>query len=499
MSVYDAIYARQSVDKADSISIESQIEFCKKETLADTVKIYADKGYSGKNTNRPQFNELLADIRLGCVERVIVYRLDRISRSVLDFANLIELFQKHNVSFVSTMEKFDTSTPIGKAMLMIVMIFAQLERETIQQRIVDAYSSRSKKGFYMGGAVPYGYTLQETIIDGVRTKMYAINQDEAKVVRLIYSLYKKPQNSLGDVARALEEQGIVKRDGKLFCRSRIRDLVINPIYVKADYSVYDFFDRNGTHVVNPADDFIGTNGAYLYSGDSEKRKSLSLDACMLVLAPHSGIVDSKTWLTCRSKCMKSSSASRPKKARQSFLAGKIKCGDCGYALVSKSYPRKNKEVKRYFLCSGKNSASKCGFHSLDADLVEIIVLNEIRNKLSAFRAMRVGDASAEVELLKLKAKIRDIESETNGLIDKLASANETLVKYINKRVKELDGEKSKILQQAEKTNKESRGEEIENYMQLWHKLSISDKMNIVDGLIEVIHAREGKLQITWKI
>ena len=126
MNLFDAIYARQSVDRIDSISTTSQIEFCKKEVTGQSFKVYTDKSYSGKNIDRPAFQEMLSDIKAGKVNRVIVYRLDRISRSVLDFANLIEVFQKNKVDFVSTMEKFDTSTPIGKAMLMIVMILHSL-------------------------------------------------------------------------------------------------------------------------------------------------------------------------------------------------------------------------------------------------------------------------------------------------------------------------------------------------------------------------------------
>ena len=103
MNLFDAIYARQSVDRIDSISVESQIEFCKKEMTGESYKVYTDKGYSGKNIDRPAFQELLRDIEAGKVNRVIVYRLDRISRSVLDFANLIEVFQKNKVDFVSTM------------------------------------------------------------------------------------------------------------------------------------------------------------------------------------------------------------------------------------------------------------------------------------------------------------------------------------------------------------------------------------------------------------
>ena len=151
MKRINAIYARQSVDRADSISIESQIEFCKYELKGGSFKEYKDKGYSGKNTVRPQLQQLLTDIRRGEVEKVIVYKLDRISRSILDFSNMMNLFQQYQVEFVSSTEKFDTSTPMGRAMLNICIVFAQLERETIQKRVSDAYYSRSQKGFRMGG------------------------------------------------------------------------------------------------------------------------------------------------------------------------------------------------------------------------------------------------------------------------------------------------------------------------------------------------------------
>ena len=109
----EAIYTRQSVDRADSISVESQAEFCRRELTGTDCRIYTDRGYSGKNTDRPAFRRLMRDVADGQVGRVIVYRLDRISRSVLDFANVIDVFQRHAVSFTSTMEKFDTDSPIG--------------------------------------------------------------------------------------------------------------------------------------------------------------------------------------------------------------------------------------------------------------------------------------------------------------------------------------------------------------------------------------------------
>ena len=171
--MYDALYARQSVEKVDSISIESQLEYCRHEARGNPCREYIDRGYSGRNTNRPAFEQLLADVRQGKVARVIVYKLDRISRSILDFANMMQLFQQHRVEFVSSTERFDTSTPIGRAMLHICIVFAQLERETIQKRVTDAYYSRCKKGLYMGGRVPYGFARQQTVLDPPRIRAAA--------------------------------------------------------------------------------------------------------------------------------------------------------------------------------------------------------------------------------------------------------------------------------------------------------------------------------------
>lgn len=166
----DAIYGRQSIDKKDSISIESQFEFCRYELKGGEAKEYKDKGYSGKNIERPDFQRLLKDIRTGLIRRVIVYRLDRISRSIVDFAKLMELFKQFNVEFVSCTEKFDTSTPMGRAMLNICIVFAQLERESIQMRVTDAFYSRCAKGYYMRGRAPYGFDTEPIVMDGIKTK-----------------------------------------------------------------------------------------------------------------------------------------------------------------------------------------------------------------------------------------------------------------------------------------------------------------------------------------
>ena len=502
MNLIDAIYTRQSVDRVDSISVESQVEFCKREVVEGSIKVYTDKGYSGKNIDRPAFQEMMTDIEAGKIRRVIVYRLDRISRSVLDFANVIDVFQKHGVDFVSTMEKFDTGTPIGKAMLMIVMIFAQLERETIQQRVVDAYSSRSKRGFYMGGKIPFGLCLKETSIDGIRTKMYEAVPKDAEIVQKIFTMYSEPQVSLGDVVRYLDSCEIRNQRGEPFTRSRIRDMIVNPCYVRADYRLYEFYKTQGTEIINQPEDFIGTNGAYLYSGAEGKRKTLSLQGHILVLAPHEGLIDSDIWIKCRSKCLNNARVARPVKAKVTWLAGKIKCARCGYALSAKIYHCKTKADNRYYLCNHKYDSGGCNFGSLDADLVDEIVFEEMRKKLDEFNTLtKRKQENTDFQTVKLRTQIEEIDQEIKSLLDKIPQANGTVMEYINDRVAALDAKKKELYAEVAQLSESSSYslDELTGYLNNWEKVSMKDKLTVVDSLVESIIASQEKIQINWKI
>ena len=154
---YEAAYARQSVEKKNSLSIKGQLDLCTQTSGNSSLLMYSDQGYSGKNTDRPDFQRLLKDIKADKVSKLYVYRLDRFSRSIADFGQLWNVLQAHNVEFVSVTENFDTSTPMGRAMLHIIMVFAQLERETTAERVKDNYDSRAALGSWPGGPAPYGY------------------------------------------------------------------------------------------------------------------------------------------------------------------------------------------------------------------------------------------------------------------------------------------------------------------------------------------------------
>lgn len=493
-----AIYARQSVDKKDSISIESQIEFCQHEVRGQAYKEYPDKGYSGKNTDRPHFQEMLEDIQQGLIDTVVVYKLDRISRSILDFTNLMELFQKYNVEFVSTTEKFDTSTPVGRAMLNICIVFAQLERETIQQRVTDAYYSRIQKSFYMGGAIPYGFRRIPATIQGIKTSKYETVPEEAEQIKLIYKLYSQPQTSYGDIIKYFEEHGITK-NGKHWGRTRLTNYLRNPVYVKADEAVYDFYKGQGVIIANDKADFIGTNGCYLYTGQTDKGwKSDNMEGNILVLAPHEGFIPSDIWLKCRTKCLNNALIQPGRKAAHSWLAGKIKCGNCGYALSRKKYRNKNS----YYLCTHHlNNSEGCeGCGTIRAEELENLIFREMCGKLSALQTQG-ATPKTNPKKKALETELAKVEEEISTLMGKLVVANEVLTAYINQRVLELDGQKRELLKQIANIQIEKKAdvEQVSSYMEKWESLTLDEKRAIVDTLIKVVHATEKHVEIKWKL
>jgi site-specific DNA recombinase len=498
----DAIYARQSVDRKDSISIESQIEFCKHETWGNEYKVYKDKGYSGKNTERPEFQDMLTDIENGLINKVIVYKLDRISRSILDFANMMEIFQRHNVEFVSYTEKFDTSTPMGRAMLNICIVFAQLERETIQKRVADAYYSRSKKGYYMGGRIPYGFSIEKTIINGIKTSKYIPMEAEQEQLRLIYSIYEKPESTLGDVQRFLEANNISHLRGKHWETARLSEMLRNPIYVKADIDIYNFFRNYGADIINDAADFIGTNGCYLYKGESRKNnKTYDLADRHLVIAPHEGFISSDVWLRCRLKCMNNHQSAHIHKGKNSWLIGKVKCAKCGYALI---ITKAKTQAGRYFNCRSRYTSRRCsGPGTIYASEFEGLILEEIKKKLSEFRDISAQKAkSTNPKIHEYKVKLTQIDTEINSLLAQVPKAGDTLISYINERIEVLDSERRQIQKDMAVLAIKAEGADLKKIsadIDMWEKISFEDKKAIVDALIKVIIVDEGNIKITWLI
>jgi DNA invertase Pin-like site-specific DNA recombinase len=207
-----AIYTRVSDDQGleqDFNSLDAQYDasqsYIRSQAHAGWTLIrskYDDGGFTGGNTDRPALQQLLGDIRSGKVDVIVVYKVDRLTRSLADFAKLVELFDQHNVSFVSVTQQFNTTTSMGRLTLNILLSFAQFEREVTSERIRDKIAASKRKGLWVGGMVPLGYDAKDRKI--------WVNEAEAELVRFIYRRYLE-LGSLGPLMADLRQQGIVSK------------------------------------------------------------------------------------------------------------------------------------------------------------------------------------------------------------------------------------------------------------------------------------------------
>lgn len=496
------LYARQSRDKKDSVSVDSQFEFCMKEVPAGAKVIkYKDKGFSGKNIDRPDFQKLLKDIEKGKIKKVVVYRLDRMSRSTLDFSELMQKFKKYNVDFISSTEKFDTSTPIGQAMLSIIMVFAELERKTIQQRITDNYYERGKKGMYLGGQPPFGFDLVPTIVDGFKTKMLVPNKN-IDVVKRIFDYYANTALTLGEISRILNDEGIRTLNNKYFDSNRISKTLKNYIYVTADVDMYSYFKSLGCIMHNEIDDYIGTNGVYVY-GKGIKYKDI--EGYNVVIAPHEGIIDSYTWLKCQNKLSKNKKIKNAGKSTHSWLSGLILCKKCGYAMSVNKAPLsiKHNTQASYFRCSGRSIKRVCDADSVRANVIEQNVEMRIFDFIEHLDStVKINKAKEYKKVNEIKIAIANKETEIENLIDGLSQAKGAAMKYINKRLDQLDNELSLLREDLKKENQSDDLDsekiiKLKAIVSVWNEMDIEDKKEIARMLIKKIHVENEIVKIDW--
>jgi site-specific DNA recombinase len=247
-----AIYVRVSTDEQvkEGYSIRAQIDKLKNYIQIKDwhfYKVYADEGISGKNiTDRPAINELIADIKSGAVNNVLVYKIDRLTRSTKDLIELTELFNKNKCGFNSVMESIDTQTASGRMFLKIIGIFAEFERENTIERVTLACEKKVKEGYTLAGfSTSYGYDRE------AGEKVQTINPIEAKIVKEIFSMYLDGNMTYHAIARNLNHRGIKSKMGTFWHHASIRGVLTNPNHIgKVRYAVDDkdrYFEAQGKH------------------------------------------------------------------------------------------------------------------------------------------------------------------------------------------------------------------------------------------------------------
>ena len=183
---------------------------------------YDDGGFSGGTLDRPALKQLIADIEAGLIDVIVVYKIDRLSRSLMDFAKLVEVFDRNGVTFVSVTQSFNTTTSMGRLTLNILLSFAQFEREVIGERIRDKFAASRKRGMWMGGFVPMGYDVME--------RKLVVNAAEAATVRMIFERFAA-LGSASTLARALQAEDVCNKRGKRIDKGFVYKLINSRVYL----------------------------------------------------------------------------------------------------------------------------------------------------------------------------------------------------------------------------------------------------------------------------
>ena len=498
------IYARQSVDRKDSISIETQIEECKKELRQNEEYIvYKDKGYSGKSTDRPAFQSMMSEIESGGVSRIIIYKLDRISRSLMDFLTMQKIFQKYNVELKSCNEKFDTSGIMGKTIVNILMVFAEMERETIQKRITDNYYARGEKGFYLGGTAPFGYTKIETQLQGKKTYTFEENINESLIVRQMYQRYLDGQ-SLASISRWLNDSKISSRRNKSWLPNSVSRVLKNPVYVKANAEVYNYLSGLGATMNNPVDDYIGENGCYVYGNSSQRKgsKFVNFKSDYVTLGLHKGIIEPSLWLQVQNMFNKKENHSNLGTGSLTWLQGLVKC-KCGYTYYVKKY-KTNATEHRYLYCRGRRNNSCPYPHTMIPvkkleSITEKALLKELHNLQGSKGESVVKDTP---EINSLKIQVVKIDEQIENIIDKIVSCSDVTVEYLNKKIEALDTEKKSILEEIArlelKINRANQlSIDVSDILNNWYGYNLETKKQIAKQVIEKIVLEGKKAEIIF--
>jgi DNA invertase Pin-like site-specific DNA recombinase len=400
-----AVYTRKSTEEGLDMefnSLDAQREACEAYVASQKAEgwvllsdHYDDGGFSGGSLERPALQRLIADIEAGRVDIVVVYKIDRLSRSLMDFARLVEVFDRKGVTFVSVTQSFNTTTSMGRLTLNVLLSFAQFEREVIGERIRDKFAASRKKGLWMGGWAPLGYDI--------RDRKLVINEAEAAVVLRIFERFARG-GSVTTIARDLAEEGFRNKYGQSLDKGRIYKLLNNRVYIG---------------------DAVHKGSAY--PGEHEPIISRALwDRVQAVLSESPRI-----------------RAGRARLQTPALLRGLI--FDADGRAMSPSHTRKGQKLYRYYVSQSVIRGTAAGERKADAgnpitrvpaSEVEAAVIGQLRAILRAPEIVVATWRTARKELPGLaEADVRDALSRFDGLWDELFPAEQVrIVRLLVERI-----------------------------------------------------------------
>ena len=464
-----AIYTRKSTEEGlnqEFNTLDAQrdaaVAYIASQKAAGWVALperYDDGGFSGGTTDRPALKRLLADIEAGRVDCVIAYKLDRLSRSLLDFATLMATFEKHGVAFVSVTQQFASNTSMGKLTLHILMSFAQFEREVIAERTRDKIAATRKRGLYVTGKPVLGFDLAPAPPPFSGQRM-VVNECEAEIVRAIFDAYLE-HRSLLKVVKLCEQQGWRTKTwststgrvmgGQPFAKPEISRLLRNALYV----GKVRHHDK-------------------LYDGE------------------HDAIIDAETFAAVQQQLKVAAQAGGSGQATTANpLRGLVRCKACGCSMSMSSVTRKGKKsstTHRYFVCSNasKRGRAACPCPSLPAKDLEQFVLDQLKPLLTE-------DATLAAVVEQARQQLADAAQRR---VDELAALREQLASQAGAVGKDAAKERERLKQQIKALETRIAADEakhidadeiagaVESFDTLWAAMLPGEREQLMKAMVE---------------
>ena len=376
-----AIYTRKSVEdglEMEFNSLDAQRAACEAYVISQMAngwiclpEHYDDGGVSGGTLDRPALKKLLDDAKNGLIDIIVIYKIDRLSRSICDFAELSKKFDEWGVSFVSVTQEINTSTSAGRMMLNILITFAQYEREVIAERIRDKMSASRKRGQWVGGTVPFGYRRENRRI--------VPDPEKAKVVVTMYEMFLKERSSR-TVAFKLNKKGIKNARGNAWKPSSVIRTLNNHTYV----------------------------GDVFYKGE-------------VYPGEHEAIISRETWDAAQElmKCNSHSERGKTPVPRYAQLKGVIRCGHCNCAM-SPTHSSRWGRMYFYYRCAAdtQREVHTCPIRIIPAGEIEKAVVKHLGLLFSTPSFVAMASALANLPVAVTREAFKDIDGFWNDLIPK---------------------------------------------------------------------------------
>ena len=465
-----AIYSRKSKFTGRGESVENQIDACRthimnkyRDAKESDIFIYEDEGYSGKNTNRPQFQQMMAEEEREPFDLIVVYRLDRISRNMADFDRLMETLTNKGTSFYSTNEGFDTDTISGKLMMTISAAFAQFERQIIAERVRDNVYKLAKTGRWLGGTPPLGFHAEKVEFaddsgEERRCCKLTENEEEIEIVRLIYAKYLET-HSITKVKTYMMNSGYKTRLNANFHVSTLRYILTNPTYCTADIKSLEFFRSKDCDIADIDEKCNGERGFIGYkktlTQNDDKREATDMSEWTIALGKHKGIIPSKDWIEVQNIIEGNSEKKlgfRQSHNSVALLSGVLRC-KCGSYMRPKYY-KANKDGEKPFtyMCELKETSKRqqCNCQNVNGRVVDKMVcdaLLDYENDGSVFakyvgEIAGIGSKNENISnLIKNQtATIAKKKKTISGLLRMAADDDNLTAEYVRDEIAQLHKE-----------------------------------------------------------